>query len=311
MKRPTHKDFYSILGVMPTASPKEIHEAYLGRAGVLHPDRFDPKHQTKDWKKANEMLAELNEAHSILRDANQRREYDQSRAGQQSYMTPPSQPQPSARPETQDEKMVFRRCLHCNHYMEAPDDELTTICPNCRSPIPSSLVSPKAPSTHSQPPPKQSPQKPKPIFQTEQKSTSETERFFAACGFILGALLVFTGITSRVWNVPCLSATLGGTLGGVISLNLVIWLVLLIGYVFLREKPTVAAMREIVFWSLLFSSLIVSITRYFIIGYSLPSNVDSRGFYVFLIFQIVGGIAGIFFNYPFRKPIIVVHSLRF
>lgn len=94
MKRPPDKEYYSILGVEPSASPEEIRDAYLSRTRVIHPDRFDPKTQPAEWKKANEMLAELNEAYSVLRTPKTRREYDElrsatSRAGTASPPPPP------------------------------------------------------------------------------------------------------------------------------------------------------------------------------------------------------------------------------
>jgi hypothetical protein len=72
------KNYYDILGIDPATSPKEIRTSYLMRSRVLHPDRFDPKTQHQEWRKANEMLAELNEAYSTLRDPRKRAQYDVS-----------------------------------------------------------------------------------------------------------------------------------------------------------------------------------------------------------------------------------------
>ena len=87
MKRALEKDFYSILGVSPDATVEEMRYAYLARARVIHPDRFNSEQQAQDWKKANEMLAELNEAYSILRNATSRAQYDSVRAGKQHQQT--------------------------------------------------------------------------------------------------------------------------------------------------------------------------------------------------------------------------------
>ena len=76
MKTSPTRDYYSILGVEPSASQAAIREAYLARARVIHPDRFDQKTQPQDWKKANEMLAELNEAFATLRNPETRRQGD-------------------------------------------------------------------------------------------------------------------------------------------------------------------------------------------------------------------------------------------
>jgi curved DNA-binding protein CbpA len=72
----TTKNYYSILGVEPTARQEEIRSSYILRSRVLHPDRFDPVRQPTEWNKANEMLAELNEAYSVLRDEKRRASYD-------------------------------------------------------------------------------------------------------------------------------------------------------------------------------------------------------------------------------------------
>jgi len=95
MRRATEKDLYSILGVTPDATAEEIRVAYLARTRVIHPDRFDPQKQPQDWKKANEMLVELNEAYSILRNPSSRAEYDVNRAGKQQRQNtqPPPRPQ--------------------------------------------------------------------------------------------------------------------------------------------------------------------------------------------------------------------------
>ena len=100
MKRPPEKDLYSILGVAPDATPEEIKDAYLARTRVIHPDRFDQQRHPQDWKKANEMLAELNEAYSILQNATSRAQYDEFRSGKQRRQTaPPSPPKPQREPE--------------------------------------------------------------------------------------------------------------------------------------------------------------------------------------------------------------------
>lgn len=72
------RNYYNILGVEPNASQEEIRSSYILRSRVLHPDRFDPEKQHEEWAKANEMLAQLNEAYSVLRDPKKRASYDAS-----------------------------------------------------------------------------------------------------------------------------------------------------------------------------------------------------------------------------------------
>jgi hypothetical protein len=71
-----NKNLYSVIGVSPNASQKEIHDAYIACIRIIHPDRFDRHTQLRDWQKANEMLSELNVAYSILEDPVKRKEYD-------------------------------------------------------------------------------------------------------------------------------------------------------------------------------------------------------------------------------------------
>src|SRR5438105_1125898 len=70
------RNYYDVLGVDLDAPQAEIRNAYYIRARVIHPDRFDPATQKKEWQKANEMLAELNEAYAMLRDPSKRSQYD-------------------------------------------------------------------------------------------------------------------------------------------------------------------------------------------------------------------------------------------
>lgn len=92
-----------MLGVTPSASTSEIRAAYIARTRVIHPDRFDPKTQQQDWLQANAMLAELNEAFAVLRDAERRRQYDARRSARRPETSsapppPPAPPSPEAEP---------------------------------------------------------------------------------------------------------------------------------------------------------------------------------------------------------------------
>ncbi len=73
------KEYYTIIGVNPDASSEEIRKAYLDRTRIIHPDRFSQNRQNKEWTNANEMLKELNEAYSVLKDVRLREAYDKSR----------------------------------------------------------------------------------------------------------------------------------------------------------------------------------------------------------------------------------------
>lgn len=64
------KDYYSILGVSKNASAEELKSAYKKMAKKWHPD-------VNKSPEATEKFKEVNEAYSILSDANKRAQYDQ------------------------------------------------------------------------------------------------------------------------------------------------------------------------------------------------------------------------------------------
>lgn len=67
------KDFYEVLGVSKSASQKDIKKAYRKLAQQYHPDA------RPNDKEAEERFKQISEAHSVLSDADRRREYDQAR----------------------------------------------------------------------------------------------------------------------------------------------------------------------------------------------------------------------------------------
>ena len=68
------KDYYAILGVLPTAEDIVIRAAYKALAQRYHPDRFDG-----NKNEAHRRMAEINEAYEILSNASTRNEYDKCR----------------------------------------------------------------------------------------------------------------------------------------------------------------------------------------------------------------------------------------
>src|SRR5437762_788838 len=65
------QDYYATLGVAREATPEQIKAAYRQQAIKVHPDK------NPDDKHAVEKFKELNEAYSVLSDADKRRAYDQ------------------------------------------------------------------------------------------------------------------------------------------------------------------------------------------------------------------------------------------
>lgn len=78
------KDYYQVLGVARDATPEQIKKAFRRRAREFHPDVS----QAKD---AAARMAEINEAHAVLSDAQRRAAYDAVGAGHRAgeAFTPP------------------------------------------------------------------------------------------------------------------------------------------------------------------------------------------------------------------------------
>jgi len=68
------KDFYAILGVLPSAEIVVIKAAYKALIKVYHPDR-----NTGSQNASHAKTVELNEAYEVLSDVSKRREYDNLR----------------------------------------------------------------------------------------------------------------------------------------------------------------------------------------------------------------------------------------
>ena len=66
----SERDYYEVLGIAPSASTKEIREAYHKLAFKYHPDRNQKSGE------AHKKMQEINEAYAILSDPIKRREYD-------------------------------------------------------------------------------------------------------------------------------------------------------------------------------------------------------------------------------------------
>ncbi|KAJ2607978.1 hypothetical protein H4S08_004623, partial [Coemansia sp. RSA 1365] len=69
----SQKDYYSLLGVVPTATPEEIRSAYMKKALESHPDRNHSTNATREFQT-------LADAYYTLSDASRRAKYDQERS---------------------------------------------------------------------------------------------------------------------------------------------------------------------------------------------------------------------------------------
>jgi len=70
----TSKDYYAILGVLPSAEQVVFKAAYKALSLRYHPDRYEGAEN-----KAHEKMLELNEAYAVLSNPKKRAEYDQAR----------------------------------------------------------------------------------------------------------------------------------------------------------------------------------------------------------------------------------------
>jgi DnaJ-class molecular chaperone len=77
------KDYYQILGVPRDASDEEIKKAFRKLARRYHPD------VAKDKKVAEEKFKEINEAHEVLGDPENRQKYDELGASWREGVQPP------------------------------------------------------------------------------------------------------------------------------------------------------------------------------------------------------------------------------
>ena len=69
-------DHYATLGIAPTATPAEIRRAFIALARSHHPDQ---NADNPNDSGAAERMGIINNAHAVLRDPIQRRDYDQQR----------------------------------------------------------------------------------------------------------------------------------------------------------------------------------------------------------------------------------------
>jgi len=72
---PGDKDYYQILGIKRSATPKELKESYLYWVNVLHPDRMINMPE-RIRIQAEEDLKKVNGAYGVLSDPRKRAQYD-------------------------------------------------------------------------------------------------------------------------------------------------------------------------------------------------------------------------------------------
>ena len=73
------KDFYTLLGVSPSAPEREIKRAYHDLARTMHPDKAPTPEEAR---RLEEVFAAVTKAYNTLKDPEKRKEYDTRRGGQ-------------------------------------------------------------------------------------------------------------------------------------------------------------------------------------------------------------------------------------
>ncbi len=91
------EDLYAVLGVEPQATDTQIRKAYKKLAIELHPDRFVGRHAEQE--SAQKRFAQVSHAYNVLKDTQQRNEYDfmrrmKSGEGAEAAAAQPAQPAP-------------------------------------------------------------------------------------------------------------------------------------------------------------------------------------------------------------------------
>jgi len=97
------EDLYAILGVDPEATDAQIRKAYKKLAVELHPDRYVGR--PAEQEEAQKRFSQVSHAYNVLKDAEQRNEYDFMRRLQGGA----SEDVPSAEPALDDEAKRLRR----------------------------------------------------------------------------------------------------------------------------------------------------------------------------------------------------------
>lgn len=97
------KNYYSILGIVPQATNKEVADAYKTIAKKWHPDKNKGMDTTVQ-------MQTISEAYEILKDNEKRKTYDLE---YYKYFLPKTQ-------SKSGQGVIFERCYYCNHNIANP-----------------------------------------------------------------------------------------------------------------------------------------------------------------------------------------------
>ena len=114
-------DYYQLLHLTPSASAREIKDAYYATSRQFHPDLH--RRLPDDLRRAVSVIARrISEAYSVLRDPRRRPAYDQhlETGGGARIQLAQSEAQPTARPET-----VQARTAQGRQYLALAEADLT------------------------------------------------------------------------------------------------------------------------------------------------------------------------------------------
>lgn len=177
------KDYYSILGVQPSASPEEIKSAYRTLARKYHPDH------NKGDKRKEESLKVVNEAYEVLSDPRKKLNYDLQRVVTAQTFTRPRTPPGNPTSSPRSERPRWTQASHSNPPPPPRHEPPRSTGPKAKSRQESSQTKPPRPNV---------PDSGFDVFGLESQATNRSSSSAGGIAAVLGGVLV-AGLAAFFW----------------------------------------------------------------------------------------------------------------